>query len=171
MFKAIKYKLLIDVNVESFKSLGSKPIAYSLLSLGASSNSGSGHSRKRHAFASFEGQMQQLIINSRSFFELLANGDVAATTPVVAALNTSATFSRPDLPHKYPLTFRSRHATWLALPKIDAHHLLMIAFHFKTSLDSPALIMFNRGLNDDFLAVELVDGQIVFSFAINKVSY
>lgn len=151
--------------------LANKPISYSLMSLGGlqQSSSSSSASRKRHAYATFEGQIQQLIINSRSLLELIANGDLSTSAPPpLTLLNRTVTFSRPDLPHKYPLTFRSQHNTWLALPKIDTLHLLMIAFHFKTSLAN-GLIMYNRGHNDDFVAVELVDGQVLFSFGLNRV--
>lgn len=150
-----------------FKSLANRPVSYSLLSLGSSPSSAPSSSKKRHTFSSFDGQMQQLIMNSRSYLELVANGDLS--TPPISVVNRTVTFSRPDVPHKYPLTFRSRHSSWLALPKIDTHHLLMIQFHFKTSLES-GLIMFNRGTNDDFIAIELVEGQIMFSFCLNKVN-
>lgn len=151
-----------------FKSLANKPISYSLLSLGTSS-SPSLSPRKRNTLTSFEGQMQQLILNSRSYFELIANGDLLPSSgSPVSLLNRTASFLRPDVPHKYALTFRSRHSSWLALPKIDTLHLLMIQFHFKTS-QANGLIMFNRGLYDDFIAIELVDGQVLFSFSLNMV--
>lgn len=153
------------------------------MSLGGSPTSPT--SRKRHTYATFDGQMQQLIINSRSYFELIANGDFNTSSSLaspVSVLNRTVTFSRPDIPHKYPLTFRTFSApassssltsphqqpTWLALPKIDTLHLLMIQFHFKTSVAN-GLIMYNRGIQDDFIVVELIDGQVVFSFGLNRV--
>lgn len=148
--------------------LANKPISYSLLSLGGAQSSSSPSSRKRHAYSTFEGQMQQLIMNSRSLFELIANGDLNPVNQPISVINKTVSFSRPDIHHKYPLTFRSASSTWLALSKIDTHHLLMIQFHFKTSLAN-GLVMYNRGHNDDFIAIELTDGQIVFSFGLNRV--
>jgi neurexin len=115
----------------------------------------------RSELGSFEGQMQQLIINGKSFFELIDNGDMQQT------VNRTVTFVRADLPHKYPLTFHNWHS-WLALPKIDAFHILLIQFHFKTSQEN-GLILYNRGQNDDYVAVELVNGQIEYAFSLSRV--
>lgn len=133
-----------------------------MVSLGSHPHSTARKRQSASHFSSFEGQMQQLIINSRSYFELIANGDLAST------VNRTVTFARADLPHKFPLTFHTPHSSWLALPKIDAHHILLIQFHLKTSLEN-GLIMFNKGQNDDFIAIELVGGQILYSFGLNKV--
>jgi leucine-rich repeat transmembrane neuronal protein 1/2 len=109
----------------------------------------------------FDGEMQQLIINGRSYFELIANDDLPAGT-----VNKTATFTRLDLPHKYPLSFATTHSS-LELPKIDAHHILLIQFHFKTAEDS-GLILYNRGRNSDFLAVELHAGQVSYVFSMGS---
>ena len=111
---------------------------------------------------SFEGQMQQLIINGKSYFELIDNGDLSNS------VNRTVTFLRTDLPHKYPLTFHSTES-WFALPKIDAFHILLIQFHFKTSEEN-GLILYNSGVSSDYLAVELVDGQINYVFSLGKVT-
>lgn len=116
---------------------------------------------KTRSLNSFEGQMQQLIINGKSFFELIDNGDMANS------VNRTVTFLRADLPHKFPLTFHTNQS-WVALPKIDAFHILLIQFHVKTALAN-GLILYNNGQNSDFLAVELVDGQINYVFSLGKV--
>jgi neurexin len=108
----------------------------------------------------FEGEMQQLIINGRSYFELIANEDLVGT------VNKTATFNRLDLPHKYPLTFQTS-SSWMELPKIDAHHILLIQFHFKTTEEN-GLILYNRGRNSDFLAVELQNGQVSYIFSMGS---
>ena len=109
---------------------------------------------------SFEGQMQQLIINGKSYFELINNGDM------VDSVNRTVSFVKVDLPHKYPLTFHNTQS-WIALPKIDAFHLLLIQFHFKTTEEN-GLILYNNGQNNDYLAVELSHGQISYTFSLGK---
>ena len=111
---------------------------------------------------SFEGQMQQLLINGKSYFELIDNGDLRNS------VNRTVTFYRTDLPHKYPLTFHSTYS-WLALPKIDAFHILLIQFHFKTSEEN-GLILYNAGVASDYIGVELVEGQIHYVFSLGKVT-
>ena len=112
---------------------------------------------------SFEGQMQQLIINGKSYFELIDNGDL------INSVNRTAAFVRSDLPHKYPLTFHNKES-WISLPKIDSHQMFLIQFHFKTSEEN-GLILYNNGQsNDNYLAIELVDGQIYFMFSFGKTT-
>jgi len=102
--------------------------------------------------------MQQLLINGKSYFELIHNGDLADK------VTSTVTFSRADLPHKYPLTFHDAQS-WLALPKIDALHTLLIQFHFRTAQPN-GLILYNEGQNNDYLAVELVNGQLRYHFSL-----
>jgi neurexin len=111
----------------------------------------------RRSLHSFIGKMQQLVINGKSYFELIDNGDLKNS------VNRTVTFTRDDLPHKYPITFHNTQS-WLALPKIDAHHILLIQFHFKTN-DENGLILYNKGHDNDYIAVELVAGQINYAFS------
>jgi hypothetical protein len=104
--------------------------------------------------------MQQLIINSKSYFELIDNNEI----PNI--INKTVTFLRNDIMHKYPITFFNKHS-WIKLPKIEASQILLIQFHFKTSHEN-GLILFNPGENGDFLSVQLVDGQIVYAFSLGK---
>jgi neurexin len=116
--------------------------------------------------SSFEGQIQQLIINGKSYLEVIENGDLGGES-----INKTVTFVRADLPHRHPIKFNeSPYGTWMSLPKIDAFHILLIQFHFKTTNDN-GLILYNAGHNNDFIAVELVDGQINYAFSLgNKIN-
>ncbi len=102
--------------------------------------------------------MQQLLINGKSYFELIHNGDLTDK------ITSTVKFSRTEMPHKYPLTFHDANS-WLALPKIDALHALLVQFHFRTSQPN-GLILYNEGQNSDYLAVELVNGQIRYHFSL-----
>lgn len=106
--------------------------------------------------------MQQLIINGKSYLELIENGDLEdkATSTVI--------FLRTDQPHKYPLTFHDSHS-WLNLPTIDAFHILLVQLHFKTTQED-GLILYNGGQNGDYLAVELYNGQVNFHFSLANVN-
>lgn len=110
----------------------------------------------------FRGQMQQLIINGKSYFELINNGELENS------VNKTVSFLRADLPHKYPITIHNT-KSWLALPKIDAFHMLIVQFHFKTKEEN-GLILYNSGQNSDYIAVELVNGQIHYIFSLGKES-
>ena len=136
-----------------------KALSYSTMDLGTKKTIGHKSKQQRNSH-SFEGQMQQLIINGKSYFELIENGNL------VDLVNHTAGFSKPDLPHKYPLTFNN-HQSWIALPKIDAFHMLLVQFHFKTREEN-GLILFNGGQNEDFVSVELVNGQVLYAFSLGK---
>lgn len=111
------------------------------------------------SLGSFTGQMQQLIINGQSYFELIDNGDL------VGYMNNTATFYRADIPDIHALKFSEN--SWLSVSRIDASHILLIQFHFKTKQIN-GLILFNKGIKNDFLAVEMYDGQIRFVFSLDS---
>lgn len=107
----------------------------------------------------FVGQMQQLIINGQSYFELADNDNLYPN------LNSTTTFYRSQIPHKYPVSFLNDESC-LILPKIGSFQKsLMIQFHFKTSQEN-GLIFYQPGENDDFLAIELINGQLRYSFSL-----
>lgn len=133
-----------------------KYLSYSNIDLGATKH---GKSRARN-LSPFNGQMQQLIINGKSYFELIDNGDL------FDAVNRTVKFQRNDMPHKYPITLLTT-SSWLEFPKIQVFHMLLIQFHFKTTQEN-GLILYNNGQNSDYLAVELVDGQISYKFSLGK---
>lgn len=137
-------------------------LAYEKLSLGnALINHNNAHNTQR-VLNSFEGQMQQLIINGKSYFELVDNNDLSEV------VTRTVSFFRSDLPHKYPLTFHDT-KSWLTLPKIDAFHILLVQFHFKTT-EPNGLILYNAGQNNDYFAVELSNGQISYHFSLGNVN-
>lgn len=139
---------------------GNKALLYSSIDLGTKQLRHKAMQHSQRHLNSFEGQMQQLIINGKSYFELIDNGDL------VNSVNRTVTFLRADLPHKYPITLHDPNS-FIILPKIDAFHILLIQFHFKTYQEN-GLIMFNKGQNGDFIAVELVNGQINYIFSLGK---
>jgi neurexin len=111
--------------------------------------------------------MQQLIINGKSYFELINNQDLKAI------VNKSVKFTIRDVPHKHPLRFNNKDKTrssWIKLPSVDPFSTLLIQFHLKT-IDKNGLIMYNAGENEDFIAVELVNGQLRFSFNLGTATY
>lgn len=109
--------------------------------------------------ASFTGQMQQLIINGKSYFELIDNENL------YEYVNKSTTFFRSDIPNLHPLKFTEN--SWISVPRIDASHLLLIQFNLKTTYEN-GLIIFNKGINEDFLAIEIFNGQIRFVFGLGS---
>ncbi len=130
------------------------------MNLGTKPRIGHKSKQQRNNANSFDGQMQQLILNGKSYFELVENENL------VEVVEHTNTFSKPDLPHKLPLTFHNQNS-WIALPKIDAFHMLLIQFHFKTHEEN-GLILYNGGQNEDFVSIELVNGQIIYAFSLGK---
>jgi neurexin len=104
--------------------------------------------------------MQEFIFNGKSYFELIHYNEI----PNI--VNKTVKFLQNDIIHKYPITFGNTNS-WIELPKIDATQILLIQFHFKTSQEN-GLIMYNPGINGDFLSIELVEGQISYSFSLGK---
>jgi neurexin len=140
-------------------SSGVKILSYSTLDMGAKitkHKSGASSLTQRNLNA-FSGEMQQLILNGKSYFELIANEDL------LNSVNRTVDFNTLELPHKQPINFQST-SSWIELPKIDTQNTLLIQFHFKTAHEN-GLIMYNRGLNNDFLVVEIFNGQVNFAFS------
>jgi hypothetical protein len=139
-----------------------KHLAYSTIDLGSKITRHKVFPHAKRELNSYEGQMQQLIINGRSYFELIENGDM------LNSVNRTVTFLRSDTPHKYPISFHNAHS-WIVMPKIDAYHILLVQFHFKTIYEN-GLIMYNNGEHGDYLAVELVNGQINYVFSLGSIA-
>ena len=137
-------------------------LAYEKLSLGNALINHKNSEYSQRVTNSFEGQMQQLIINGKSYFELINNNDLSEI------VTRTVSFLRTDLPHKYPLTFHDV-KSWITLPKIDAFHILLVQFHFKTA-ESHGIILYNAGQNNDYFAVELSNGQISYRFSLGNVN-
>ena len=135
-------------------------LAYEKLNLGRRLIKEDDNEYQKRSMSSFEGEMEQLVINGKSYFELIDNRDLDKS------VTQTVTFKRNDLPHKYPLTFHDT-SSWLKLPKIDAFHTLLVQFHFKTT-EKDGLILFNAGQNSDHFAVELNNGQIYYHFSLGQ---
>lgn len=135
-------------------------LAYEKLNLGRRLIKENDNEYQQRSMSPFEGEMEQLVINGKSYFELVDNGDLSGS------VTQTVLFKRNDLPHKYPLTFHDT-GSWLKLPKIDAFHSLLVQFHFKTA-EKDGLILYNAGQNSDHFAVELKNGQIHYHFSLGQ---
>lgn len=78
-------------------------------------------------------------------------------------IHVTANFSKRDhqLVH-HPVTFKSKH-TFVGLPVLKAYSATNIYFQFKTR-ESSGLILYNAGREQDFIAVELVNGHLQYIF-------
>ncbi|KAF6200207.1 hypothetical protein GE061_006510 [Apolygus lucorum] len=113
----------------------------------------------------FVGSMQQFTYNGVHYFEQ-ARTMSGATEPAGSTLpriQVTATFSKRDhqLVH-HPVTFKSKH-TFVGLPVLKAYSGPNIYFQFKTREPS-GLILYNAGREQDFIAIELVNGHVVYTF-------
>lgn len=63
---------------------------------------------------------------------------------------------------RHPVTFKSKN-TFICLPQLKSYSTINLKFLFKT-LESNGLILFNSGKGQDFIAVELSNGQIDYIF-------
>ncbi|KAJ4432824.1 hypothetical protein ANN_21463 [Periplaneta americana] len=115
----------------------------------------------------FVGSMQQFSFNGHLYFEMARSsggGYGGQHSPGSAPqLRVTAKFGKRDhqLVH-HPVTFRSKH-TFVGLPVLKAYSATNIYFQFKTREPS-GLIMYNAGREQDFLAVELVNGHLHYIF-------
>ncbi|XP_017847809.1 neurexin-1 isoform X2 [Drosophila busckii] len=111
----------------------------------------------------FVGQMQGLIFNGQRYLDI-----VKSLGPELSAL-PSATFkltarfvnSPPGQPY-HAATFRSKHS-YVGLAMLKAYTSVSIDFRFKT-VEPNGLLVFNGGRRNDFVAVELVNGHIHYTF-------
>ncbi|XP_075221682.1 neurexin 1-like [Lycorma delicatula] len=120
-----------------------------------------------NALPSFTGLMQQFSFNGMHYFEIARTAGNANVqkggsyyTPQIFV---TANFSKRDnqLVH-HPVTFRSKH-TFVGLPVLKAYSTTNIYFQFKTR-ESSGLIMYNAGREQDFIAVELINGHLQYIF-------
>nr|CAD7261985.1 unnamed protein product [Timema shepardi] len=85
------------------------------------------------------------------------------TSGSAAQLRVTAKFGKKEhqLVH-HPVTFRSKH-TFVGLPVLKAYSATNIYFQFKTR-EPNGLLLYNAGREQDFLAVELVNGHLHYIF-------
>uniref|UniRef100_A0A1I8PXC0 Neurexin-1 n=1 Tax=Stomoxys calcitrans TaxID=35570 RepID=A0A1I8PXC0_STOCA len=111
----------------------------------------------------FIGQMQGFIFNGQRYIDI-----VKSLGPELSAL-PSATFkltarfvnSPPGNPY-HAATFRSKHS-YVGLPMLKAYSTISVDFRFKT-VEPNGLLLYNGGRRNDFVAVELVNGHIHYTF-------
>jgi leucine-rich repeat transmembrane neuronal protein 1/2 len=117
--------------------------------------------------SNFVGSMQQFSFNGHLYFEMArsSGGSYSGQHAPGSApqLRVTAKFGKRDhqLVH-HPVTFRSKH-TFVGLPVLKAYSATNIYFQFKTREPS-GLILYNAGREQDFLAVELVNGHLHYIF-------
>lgn len=117
--------------------------------------------------SNFVGSMQQFSFNGHLYFEMArsSGGSYGGQHAPGSApqLRVTAKFGKRDhhLVH-HPVTFHSKH-TFVGLPVLKAYSATNIYFQFKTREPS-GLILYNAGKEQDFLAVELVNGHLHYIF-------
>nr|CAD7588019.1 unnamed protein product [Timema genevievae] len=115
----------------------------------------------------FVGSMQQFSFNGHPYFEMARSSGGGyggqQTSGSAAQLRVTAKFGKREhqLVH-HPVTFRSKH-TFVGLPVLKAYSATNIYFQFKTR-EPNGLLLYNAGREQDFLAVELVNGHLHYIF-------
>nr|CAD7395672.1 unnamed protein product [Timema cristinae] len=115
----------------------------------------------------FVGSMQQFSFNGHPYFEMARSSGGGyggqQTSGSAAQLRVTAKFGKKEhqLVH-HPVTFRSKH-TFVGLPVLKAYSATNIYFQFKTR-EPNGLLLYNAGREQDFLAVELVNGHLHYIF-------
>ncbi|XP_034944806.1 neurexin-3 isoform X2 [Chelonus insularis] len=158
--RAQSIKLWVDDEPVSYSEM--QPINNAFLKLrtlcigGDCQNSGSVHN--------FAGQIQQLWFNGQPYIEIARSFALSQyynynVTPII---RVTGNFEKRTHPIHHSVTFTSKH-TFVGLPVLRAYIETNIHFQFKT-WESNGLILFNGGKEKDYIAVELIDGHIHYTF-------
>lgn len=110
----------------------------------------------------FSGQIQSFIFNGNDFIELSRSGQVDGIFNSTAEFDLAAEREQLEYNIVDAVTFKSKW-TFVALEQMSAYSRMSIHFHFKT-LTANGLILFNAGKGSHFVAVEIENGHIVYSF-------
>jgi leucine-rich repeat transmembrane neuronal protein 1/2 len=94
-------------------------------------------------------------MNGNNYFEMARDGQISN-------FKVTAKFGKKDRIIHHPVTFKSRH-TFIGLPQLKAYSTMNLYFQFKT-LESDGLILYNAGKNQDFIAIELINGHLNYVF-------
>ena len=115
----------------------------------------------------FIGSMQQFVFNGHHFMELSKFSKNKCVFKHFPCIKTTATFSEssPDT-IRSPVTFGSQQA-FIGLPTLNAYSTILINLMFKTR-ESNALILYNKGHKDDYVALELSQGHISYIISIGR---
>lgn len=102
--------------------------------------------------------MQNFIFNGQSYFEMVRDGQLNN-----GAIRMTAKFGKKERILHNVVTFKSKN-TFVGLPQLKAYTRLDVYFQFKTR-EADGLLFFNGGgSKHDFVAIELVNGQLHYVF-------
>ncbi|XP_023246980.1 neurexin-1 isoform X2 [Copidosoma floridanum] len=112
----------------------------------------------------FVGALQQIWFNGYPYLEIARSAGTHQTahqglTPII---RVTGTFGKRNHPVHHPVTFTSKH-TFVGLPVLKAYVETNIYLQFKTR-EANGLILYNAGRERDFIAVELVNGHVYYTF-------
>lgn len=110
----------------------------------------------------FAGQMQSFIFNGKDYIELSRSGQIEGIFNSTAEFDLAAEREQLEYNVVDAVTFKSKW-TFVALEQMSAYSQMSIYFQFKT-LSANGLILFNAGKGSHFVAVELENGNMVYSF-------
>ncbi|XP_011198590.2 neurexin-1 isoform X2 [Bactrocera dorsalis] len=113
----------------------------------------------------FIGQLQGFIFNGQRYIDIVKNLGPELSALPSATFKLTARFvnSPPGNPY-HAATFRSKHS-YVGLPMLKAYSSVSVDFRFKT-VEPNGLLLYNGGRRNDFIALELVNGHIHYTFDI-----
>ncbi|XP_064550365.1 neurexin 1 isoform X2 [Drosophila montana] len=111
----------------------------------------------------FVGQMQGFIFNGQRYLDIVKSlGPELSALPSATFKLTARFVNSPAGQPYHAATFRSKHS-YIGLAMLKAYTSISIDFRFKT-VEPNGLLVFNGGRRNDFVAVELVNGHIHYTF-------
>ncbi|KAH8276780.1 hypothetical protein KR026_000655 [Drosophila bipectinata] len=111
----------------------------------------------------FVGQMQGFIFNGQRYLDIVKSlGPELSALPSATFKLTARFVNSPAGQPYHAATFRSKHS-YVGLAMLKAYNSISIDFRFKT-VEPNGLLVFNGGRRNDFVAVELVNGHIHYTF-------
>ncbi|EDV94653.1 neurexin-1 isoform X3 [Drosophila grimshawi] len=111
----------------------------------------------------FVGQMQGFIFNGQRYLDIVKSlGPELSALPSATFKLTARFVNSPSGQPYHAATFRSKHS-YVGLAMLKAYTSISIDFRFKT-VEPNGLLVFNGGRRNDFVAVELVNGHIHYTF-------
>ncbi|KAH8306323.1 hypothetical protein KR018_007569 [Drosophila ironensis] len=111
----------------------------------------------------FVGQMQGFVFNGQRYLDIVKSlGPELSALPSATFKLTARFVNSPAGQPYHAATFRSKHS-YVGLAMLKAYNSISIDFRFKT-VEPNGLLIFNGGRRNDFVAVELVNGHIHYTF-------
>nr|XP_027202560.1 neurexin-1-like isoform X1 [Dermatophagoides pteronyssinus] len=115
-------------------------------------------SRQKKHFTGFIGQMQNFVFNGQQYFEKIRDGQLPN-----GSIRITAKLGKKDRILHNAVTFKSKY-TFVGLPQLKAYSRLNVYFQFKTREPNGLLLFNGGGQKHDFIAVEMVNGNIHYIF-------